>query len=57
MPPQAVAVAEKMGYTRTASWRRGNYVNTRPGPRLVELLKPYRMSKDRWWASVVGESK
>jgi hypothetical protein len=52
--PQAVAVAEKMGYTRTASWRRGNYVNTRPSSRLIGLLKPYRMTSRRWWASVAG---
>ena len=50
---EALGVAEEMGYTRTESWRRGSYANTRPGVRLQGLLEPYRMNPRRWWARVV----
>lgn len=49
---EALGVAREMGYTETESWRRGSYVNTRPGVRLLRLLQPYRMSPKRWWARV-----
>jgi hypothetical protein len=53
--PQAVAVAEKMGYTQTASWRQGGgYTTTRPSPKLVSLLKPYEMTPRGWWQIVAG---
>jgi hypothetical protein len=45
---EALAVAEEMGYTETESWRRGRYVVTAPGPRLRELLDPYRMTPEAW---------
>ncbi len=51
---QAVQIADRMGYTRTASWKRGTYVNTRPSPRLVGLLRPYRVTPAGWWITVVG---
>ena len=49
---EALGVADAMGYTQTESWRRGNYVNTRPGARLQELLEPYRMTAEKWWQRV-----
>lgn len=49
---EALDVARRMGYTKTESWRRGTYVNTRPGGRLRRLLEPYRMSPRKWWARV-----
>ncbi|MCI0723822.1 MAG: hypothetical protein L0338_33420 [Acidobacteria bacterium] len=52
--PQAVAVAAKMGYTRTASWRRGRYVNTRPSPRLTALLERSKVSGKTWWGVIAG---
>jgi hypothetical protein len=45
---QAKDVADEMGWTRTESWRRGVYSNTRPGRRLQELLEPYRMGPGDW---------
>lgn len=50
--PQAIKVARRMGYTKTASWRRGTYVNTRPSPQLVSLLRAYKMTPGGWWQTV-----
>ena len=49
---EAFRVAEEMGYTETESWRRGTYVNTRPGDRLQDLLEPYRMTPEKWWTRI-----
>jgi hypothetical protein len=49
---QAKAVATKLGWTKTASWKNGRYTTTRPSVRIVELLEPYRMTPDRWWERV-----
>lgn len=51
---EAVSVADAMGYTGTASWSRGLYSVTKPGPRLARLLEPCRMSPPTWWKKVVG---
>lgn len=54
--PEAVAVADRMGWTKTASWREhGGYVTSRPGNRLVKLLAPYKMTAPLWRQRVVGE--
>lgn len=52
--PEAVAIAEAMGWTRTASWVRGGYSTTNPSKRLCKLLEPYRMSESAWWNRVAG---
>jgi hypothetical protein len=51
---EAFRVADRMGYAATESWRRGNYVNTRPGARLRDLLEPYLMTAEKWWERIVG---
>lgn len=50
---ESLAVAEEMGYTATESWRRGFYTANRPSRKLVTLLEPYRMDRQRWWSRVV----
>lgn len=50
--PEAVAVADTMGYTRTSSWEKGLYVTTRPSPQLVAQLKPFRMTPEKWWEKI-----
>ena len=50
--PEAYAVADQMGWTKTESWKKGNYVNTNPGAKLRDLLEPYRMTPDRWWSRI-----
>lgn len=55
--PQAIAVAEKMGWTQTNSWVNGGYYSTsNPSKRLCALLEEYRMSSTSWWDCVVGTS-
>lgn len=46
--PEAFAIAEALGWTKTASWAKGKYANTRPGKKVVSLLEPYKMSSDAW---------
>jgi hypothetical protein len=50
---ESVAVAETMGYTRTASWRSGMYMTSRPSKELVSRLAPFRMDPDRWRSKVL----
>lgn len=54
--PEARAVAEAMGWTRTASWERGEYVATRPSEALTALMAPYQMTPERWRHRVVGQA-
>ena len=53
---EAFAVAEGMGWTKTASWKTGRYDNTRPGAKLRGLLEPYRMTRERWWERVAQQT-
>jgi hypothetical protein len=50
---EAVGVAQAAGYTKTESWNRGTYVNTRPGRQMQEMLKPFKMTPEKWWEKVV----
>lgn len=45
---EAFKVISDMCYAKTASWDRGNYVNTDPGVELRERLKPYLMTPEKW---------
>ena len=55
---EALGVAEKMEWTKTASWLTGagsgkrGYSTTRPSKRLSVLLAPYEMNSDTWWHKV-----
>lgn len=44
----ALAVAARMGYTKTVSWEQGSYTTTRPSAKLIELLHPYKMTSKEW---------
>jgi hypothetical protein len=50
----AVAIAEKMGWIKTASWQQGCYTTTSPSTRLRGLLEEHRMKSGDWWKMVVG---
>lgn len=52
--PEAVAIAEEMGWTKTASWERGGYSTSNPSKNLCALLEAHRMSPANWWNCVVG---
>ena len=44
------AIAEVMGWTATESWRvHGAYTTTAPSKALIDLLEPFKSSKERWW--------
>jgi hypothetical protein len=55
---EALSVAEKMGWTKTASWLTGGssgyrrYSTTAPSRRLRDLLAPYEMISDKWWSRI-----
>lgn len=49
---EAYAVADTLGWTRTASWKQGTYSTTRPSERTVQLLQPYKMTPEKWWLRV-----
>jgi hypothetical protein len=52
---EAFDIMTEMGYTKTPSWERGNYVCTAPGDDLCEHVEKYRMTRDSWWKRVAGE--
>jgi hypothetical protein len=54
--PEALAIAEKLGWTKTKSWRflHRAYSTTRPSAEIVALLEPYRMTSDKWWQKITG---
>lgn len=45
---EALTIATARGWTKTASWNKGHYADTRVGAEVVELLQPYRMTRERW---------
>jgi hypothetical protein len=51
---EALAVADAMRWTGTASWARGGYSMSRPSKRLRELLEPYRMAPGDWRRKVTA---
>jgi hypothetical protein len=53
--PEAVAIADRMGWTKTPSWlQKGGYSTSRPGEKLLELLAPHKMTAALWWQKVTG---
>ncbi len=55
---EALCVADKMGWTKTASWLNGGntgrrgYSTTAPSKRLRDLLIPYEMTPEKWWSRI-----
>lgn len=45
---EATEVAEKMGWTATASWAKGNYSTSSPSKKLRHLLEPFEMTPEKW---------
>ena len=51
--PEALSIAEAMGYAKTSSWRDGGaYSSSSPSAPLVELLEAHRMTSERWRAKL-----
>jgi hypothetical protein len=51
---QACTIAEKLGWTRTASWEKGGYSSSAPSKQLLESLEPHRITPGAWWKLVVA---
>ncbi len=45
---ETISVADAMGYTATPSWAKGAYTTTNPSKKLLEHLKPFASSLERW---------
>ena len=45
---EALGIAHQLGWTKTASWCKGNYSNTRPGKNVEQLLESYLMTPEAW---------
>jgi len=46
---ESVDIANKMGWTKTASWEKGqSWTTTSPGKKLRSLLEPFRMTPEKW---------
>lgn len=54
---QSVAIGNKLGWTRTASWKMGKYTQNRPSQELIRLLKPYKMTPERWRKKITQRSQ
>jgi hypothetical protein len=52
--PEALAIADTLGWTKTASWAKGEYVTSSPSKQIRDLLMPYRMTPEAWWKIVTG---
>ncbi len=45
---EVIQVGKKMGWSKTESLKRGRYSTTAPSKRLIDLLKPFEMTGERW---------
>lgn len=46
---EALRIVESKGYVRSDSWvKEGGYSVTHAGAELLEMLEPYRMTRERW---------
>jgi hypothetical protein len=53
--PEAVKVAEDMGWVTTATWAKdGCYTTSNPSARLLDQLKPFLMTPEKWRAKVLA---
>jgi hypothetical protein len=46
--PEAFEIADRVGWTKTASWRRGGYSTSSPSARIQEELARHQMTPARW---------
>lgn len=54
--PEAIRIADSLGWTATESWRKGAYVTTQPSRRVIDALDPFRSSPAVWRKRVVGDA-
>jgi hypothetical protein len=51
---ETLKIAEEIGWTRTISWERGSYANTKPSAKIISMLEPYKMNSEKWWQKITG---
>jgi hypothetical protein len=51
---EAHTIAQELGWTKTESWRRGNYFTSNPSEELLRLLEPFRMTPAKWQERIRG---
>ena len=49
---ESLSIAKSLGWTSTASWKRGAYSTSKPSAEIVSLLKPYLMTPESWWQKI-----
>ncbi len=54
--PEAFEIADRIGWTATASWKRGGYSTTRPSAKIREQLEQFRMTPSKWSECIVGST-
>ena len=50
--PEAVRVADTLGWTATASWEAGIYSTTQPSGRVKTALQPHQLAPGKWLLKV-----
>lgn len=45
---ESVEIARQMDWTKTDAWQQGEYFTSKPSQRLLNFLKPYRMTPAKW---------
>jgi hypothetical protein len=51
---ESVEIARRMDWTETESWQQGKYFTSKPSQRLLNYLKPYRMTPATWQERIRG---
>lgn len=54
--PEAIRIADSLGWTATESWRKGAYVTTQPSRRVLDSLDSFRATPAVWRKRVVGDA-
>jgi hypothetical protein len=51
----SVTIGDALNWTKTASWKKGYYVTTNPGKKVLALLASFKMNPGTLRARVLGE--
>jgi hypothetical protein len=53
---ESFELAQQFGWTATASWRKGRYSVTKPGPKVVAALQPFLVRPGEWPSRLFGDA-
>jgi hypothetical protein len=51
---EAFQIAEESRWTKTNSWSKGAYVTTKPSTKILEKIKTFEMTPEKWWNKIAG---